>query len=49
MAINTQKVIVGGIAAGVVVGAIDFVVNGIVIAPVHGVHRDVPVESPRVG
>ena len=32
MAINTQKVIVGGIAAGVVVGAIDFVVNGILLA-----------------
>lgn len=32
MAINTQKVIVGGIAAGVVVGAIDFVVNGVVLA-----------------
>ncbi len=32
MAINTQKVIVVGAAAGVVVGAIDFVVNGIVFA-----------------
>ncbi len=32
MAINTQKVIVGGVAAGVVVGAIDFVVNGILMA-----------------
>ena len=32
MAINTQKVIVGGIAAGVVVGAIDFVVNGLLLA-----------------
>ena len=32
MAINTQKVIVGGVAAGVVVGAIDYVVNGIVLA-----------------
>ena len=32
MAINAQRVIVGGVAAGVVVGAIDFVVNGIVIA-----------------
>ncbi len=32
MAINTRKVIVGGVAAGVVVGVIDFVFNGIVIA-----------------
>jgi len=32
MAINTQKVIVGGVAAGVVIGAIDFVVNGIILA-----------------
>ena len=32
MAINTQKVVVGGVAAGVGVGAIDFVVNGIVLA-----------------
>ena len=32
MAINTQKVIVGGVAAGVVVGAVDYVVNGILLA-----------------
>ena len=32
MAVNIQKVIVGGIAAGVVIGAIDFVVNGILLA-----------------
>ena len=32
MAINTQKVIVGGLAAGVVMGAIDFVVNGLLLA-----------------
>ena len=32
MAINTQKVIVGGVAAGVVFGAVDYVVNGILLA-----------------
>lgn len=32
MAINTQKVLGGGVAAGVVIGAIDFVANGIVLA-----------------
>ncbi len=32
MAVNIQKVIVGGVAAGVVIGAIDFVVNGIILA-----------------
>ncbi len=32
MAINTQKVIVGGVAAGVVVGAVDYVLNGILLA-----------------
>ena len=32
MAINTRKVIVGGVAAGVVVGAVDYVVNGILLA-----------------
>ena len=31
MAINTQKVIVGGVAAAVVVGAVDYVVNGILL------------------
>ncbi len=31
MAINTQKVIVGGVAAGVVVGAVDYVVNGVLL------------------
>ncbi len=31
MAINTQKVIVGGVAAGVAVGAVDYVVNGILL------------------
>ena len=32
MAINTQKVVVGGLAAGVVIAAIDFVVNGVLLA-----------------
>ena len=32
MAINTQKVVVGGIAAGVAVGVVDYVVNGILLA-----------------
>jgi len=32
VAINIQKVIVGGVAAGVVVGAVDYVVNGILLA-----------------
>ena len=32
MAINTQKVIVGGVAAGVVVGVVDYVLNGILLA-----------------
>ena len=32
MAVNTQKVIVGGVAAGIVVGAVDYVVNGILLA-----------------
>ena len=32
MAINTQKVIVGGVAAGVVVGVVDYVVNGVLLA-----------------
>ena len=32
MAVNIQKVIVGGVAAGVVIGAIDFVLNGIILA-----------------
>ncbi len=32
MAINTQKVIVGGVAAGVAVGAVDYVLNGILLA-----------------
>jgi len=32
MAINTQKVIVGGLAAGVVLNVIDFVTNGYILA-----------------
>ena len=32
MAINTQKVLIGGFAAGVVMNAIDFVVNGYLLA-----------------
>jgi len=32
MAINTQKVVVGGLAAGVVLTALDFVVNGLLLA-----------------
>ena len=32
MAINTQKVIVGGLAAGIVLNVIDFVANGILFA-----------------
>ena len=32
MAINTQKVIVGGVAAGVAVGVVDYVLNGILLA-----------------
>ncbi len=32
MAINTQKVLVGGLVAGVVMNAIDFVVNGWLLA-----------------
>ncbi len=32
MAINTQKVVVGGLIAGVVMNAIDFVVNGMLLA-----------------
>ena len=32
MAINTQKVIVGGVAAGVAVGAVEYVLNGILLA-----------------
>jgi hypothetical protein len=33
MAMNTKKVLVGGLAAGVVLNIIDYVVNGIVLAP----------------
>lgn len=32
MAINTQKVVVGGLIAGVVMNAIDFLVNGVLLA-----------------
>lgn len=32
MAINTGKVIVGGIAAGVVLAALDFLINGVLMA-----------------
>ncbi len=32
MAINTQKVIVGGVAAGLAVGVVDYVVNGVLLA-----------------
>ncbi len=32
MAINTQKVIVGGVAAGFAVGVVDYVLNGILLA-----------------
>ena len=32
MAINTQKVIVGGVAAGVAVGVVEYVLNGILLA-----------------
>jgi len=32
MAINTQKVVMGGIGAGVVLTALDFVVNGLLLA-----------------
>lgn len=32
MAINTQKVVVGGLAAGVVLTALDFVANGLLFA-----------------
>lgn len=32
MAINTQKVVVGGLAAGVVLTALDYVVNGVLLA-----------------
>jgi hypothetical protein len=32
MAINTQKVITGGVAAGVVLAGLDFLVNGVLLA-----------------
>ncbi len=32
MAINSQKVVVGGLGAGVVLGVLDFVVNGVIMA-----------------
>lgn len=32
MAINTQKVVVGGLAAGVVLTALDYLVNGVLLA-----------------
>jgi hypothetical protein len=32
VAINTQKVVVGGVAAGVVLAALDFLVNGVILA-----------------
>ncbi len=32
MAINTQKVVVGGLAGGVVLAVLDFVVNGLILA-----------------